>query len=129
MGNDRNKMASMGLPAKEINLVKHCIFLQTHPLPSSAIKTLTIQQISELKKYLSLNCIIYVRACRDANGKNAQNKYRRFAKRIKRLVVAYQGYVSPLGGNPSHVKEFDVKNMRFYIIWYPECQPVIFSPY
>lgn len=39
----------MGLPAKEINLVKHCIFLQTHPLPSSAIKTLTVKQISELK--------------------------------------------------------------------------------
>ena len=60
-----------------------------------SLDALSDKQIKQLQKYLSEDCIIYMRACQDAKGAKAQKKYQRFAKRIKRLVVAYQGFVSP----------------------------------
>ena len=62
-------------------------------------------------------------------AQKSQKKYQRFAKRIKRFVVAYQGFVSPWGDTPPRAKEADENTGRIFRVWFPEPYPVIFSPY
>lgn len=93
------------------------------------LDNLSDKQIFELKKYLAPNCIIYMRACKDAGDEEAVKRYKRFTKRIGRLVVAYQGFVSPFGSIPPYAKDADERTGRIFLVLFPKHIPVIFSPY
>ena len=117
-------------PARKLIIINHCSSSGSMSLGNGpGLDALSDKQIKQLQKYLSEDCIIYMRACQDAKGADAQKKYQRFAKRIKRLVIAYQGFVSPWGGIPHCAKDADEKTGRIIRVWFPEPYPIIFSPY
>jgi hypothetical protein len=97
-------------PARKLIIINHGASSGTMTLGNGpSLDSLTDKQISKLREYLSKDCIVYMRACKDAKGAEAQKKYQRFAKRIKRLVVAYQGFVSPWGDTPPPVQKMQTK--------------------
>lgn len=117
-------------PARKLIIINHGASSGTMSLGNGpSLDSLTDKQISKLREYLSKDCIVYMRACKDAKGAEAQKKYQRFAKRIKRLVVAYQGFVSPWGDISPSAKDADENTGCVFRVWFPNPYPIIFSPY
>ena len=123
-----NQLKKRYTPVKKLVLIGHNASPGTMNIGSGCtLDELTSNQVARLKKYLAPDCIIYVRACHDAQGIDAQKKYKRFAKRIKCLVVAYQGLVTPLG--TGKIAALDAGENGVSFVWYAKCSPIVFSPY